>query len=247
MLFARSFVFAILFYANLTAWLLMCLPLLALPSRHMFPVARAWARSNLWLLRHVTGTKVEWRGLENIPAGGVLVAAKHQSAWETFALLTVFERPVFVLKQELVRLPVFGWFLRHIGMIPVNRSAGASALAGMARMAREKVREGHQVIIFPEGTRRPPGAPPDYRTGVAFLYDSLKAPCVPVALNSGLFWPRRSFIRRPGTVVVSILPPLPPGIPRRQVIAELERRIEAETGRLLENADVAGADIRREA
>ncbi|MFC0220548.1 lysophospholipid acyltransferase family protein [Pseudochelatococcus lubricantis] len=247
MLFVRSLLFSILFYGNLTLWLLACLPLLAVPPRYLFPVARAWARSNLWLLRTVVGMRVEWRGLGNIPKGGLLVAAKHQSAWETFALMTVFERPIFVLKQELIRLPLFGWFLQRIGMIPVDRSAGASALAGMARMAREKVQEGHQVIIFPEGTRRAPGAPPDYKTGVAFLYDSLKTPCLPVALNSGLFWPRQSFLRQPGTVVVSILPPLPAGIPRRQVIAELERRIETETNRLLEGAHPPDGDARRKA
>lgn len=233
MLFARSLLFAILFYGNLVIWLVGCLPLLALPADRLFAVARGWARSNLWLLRVVVGLDVEWRGRENIPAGGLLVASKHQSAWETFALLLAFERPVFVLKHELMRLPLFGWYLRRVGMIAVDRSAGASALTGMARTAREKVRDGYQVIIFPEGTRRAPGAPPDYKTGVAFLYDSLKVPCLPVALNSGLFWARQSFIRRPGTVVVSILPPLPGGLPRKQVVAELQRRIEAESDRLL--------------
>ncbi|MGV6874824.1 lysophospholipid acyltransferase family protein [Pseudochelatococcus sp. B33] len=236
MLFVRSLLFAILFYGNLTAWLMACLPLLAGPPRYLFPVARTWARTNLWLLRTVVGLKVEWRGLDNIPEGGLLVASKHQSAWETFALIAVFDRPIFVLKRELLRLPLFGWYLRRVGMIPIDRSAGASALAGMARAARERVREGHQVIIFPEGTRRAPGAPPDYKTGVAFLYDSLQVPCLPIALNSGLFWPRQSFLRRPGTVVVSILPPLPGGLPRKQVVAELQRRIEAEADRLLRDA-----------
>lgn len=241
MLFVRSLLFAVAFYGNITLWLVASLPLLAAPPRYLFPVARAWARTNLWLLRVVAGLKVEWRGLDNIPAGGVLVASKHQSAWETFALLTVFERPVFVLKQELLRLPLFGWYLRRAGMIAVDRSAGASALVGMARAARQRVSEGYQVIIFPEGTRRPPGAPPDYRTGVAFLYDSLKVPCLPIALNSGLFWPRQSFLRRPGTVVVSILPPLPRELPRKQVVEELQRRIETESERLLHEADPAHA------
>lgn len=239
MLFIRSCLFSVLFYANLTLWLLASLPLLAGPPRYLFPVARGWARSTLWLLRVVAGLKVDWRGLDNIPPGGLLVASKHQSAWETFALIAVFERPIFVLKRELLRIPLFGWFLSRAGMIAVDRSAGASAMTGMARAARERVSEGHQVIIFPEGTRRLPGAPPEYKTGVAFLYDSLKVPCLPVALNSGLFWPRQSFLRRPGTVVVSILPPLPEGLARKQVVAELERRIEEESNRLLRDADPA--------
>lgn len=237
MLFIRSLLFAILFYGNLTIWLVGCLPLLAGPPRYLFPVARAWARTNLWLLRTVTGLGVEWRGLDNVPKGGVLVASKHQSAWETFALFVILDRPIFVLKQELLRTPLFGWYLKRAGMIAIDRSGGASTLTGMARKARERVREGHQVVIFPEGTRRAPGAPPDYKTGVAFLYDSLQVPCLPVGLNSGLFWPRESFLRRPGTVVVSILPPLPAGLPRKQVIAELRQRIEAESDHLLKTAD----------
>ncbi|MFT0892187.1 lysophospholipid acyltransferase family protein [Pseudochelatococcus sp. G4_1912] len=247
MLFFRSLVFAVLFYGNLAAWLIICLPLLAGPPRFLFPMAKSWARTSLWLLRVVVGLKVEWRGLENIPQGGLLVAAKHQSSLETFALLTLFERPVFVLKQELTKLPLFGWFLRRIGMIPVDRSAGKAALAGMARMARQKVQEGYQVIIFPEGTRRAPGAPPEYKTGVSFLYDSMNVPCLPVAVNSGLFWARQSFLRRPGTVVISVLPPLPVGLPRKQVLLELQRRIETESNRLLENADPTYANVRNEA
>mgnify|MGYP001365116343 CR=1 FL=1 len=246
MLFIRSLLFAVFFYGNLTLWLVACLPLLAAPARYMFPMARGWARTNLWLLRVIAGLKVEWRGLENIPPGGLLVASKHQSAWETFALFAIFERPVFVLKHELLRLPLFGWYLRHMGMIAVDRSAGASAITGMARAARERAAQGHQVIIFPEGTRRPPGAPPEYRTGVAFLYHGLKVPCVPVALNSGLFWQRQSFLRRPGTVVVSILPQLPEGLARKQVVGELERRIEDESNRLLRDADPALAKAHRQ-
>lgn len=241
MLFVRSALFAVLFYANLALWLVACLPLLAAPPHYLFPVARAWARTNLWMLRVVAGLGVEWRGLDNIPKGGLLVASKHQSAWETFALVAIFDRPIFVLKQELLSLPLFGWYLRRVGMIAVDRSAGASALTGMARAARERVRDGHQVIIFPEGTRRPPGAPPDYKTGVAFLYDSLKVPCLPVALNSGLFWPRQSFLRRPGTVVVSIMPPLPQNLPRKNVVGVLEQRIEDECARLTAGNDAAAA------
>lgn len=173
--------------------------------------------------------------------------AKHQSAWETFALLTKFNQPVFVLKQELTRLPLFGWFIRRIGMIPVDRAAGMAALAGMARSAREKVQQGYQVIIFPEGTRRAPNAPPNYRTGVSFLYDNMNVPCLPVALNSGLFWARQSFLRRPGKVVVSFLQPLPTGLPRKQVLAELQNQIETETNHLMADANLSFAGERQQA
>lgn len=233
----RSALFAIAFYSNLAIWLVACLPLFVLPRAWMFPVARAWARVNLWLLRVITGMKVEWRGLENIPPGGLLVAAKHQSAWETFALVVVFPRPVFIMKKELTHLPLFGWYLQRAGMIAIDRAAGASALTSMARQAQEKAETGHQIIIFPEGTRRAPGAPPDYKPGVAFLYDNLKVPCLPIALNSGLFWPRQSAVRNPGTVVVSMLPPLPPGIPRKQILQQLKDRIEPETAHLLAETD----------
>jgi 1-acyl-sn-glycerol-3-phosphate acyltransferase len=233
MLIVRSLLFNLAFYFNLVVWLLICIPAAALPRRGFIRVVQAWARSNLWLLRVLAGTAVEFRGRDRIPPGGVLVAAKHQSLWETFALLTVLEDPTFVLKSELMWLPLFGWFAWKAGMVSVNRSAGAEALDAMSRRAREEARRGRPIVIFPEGTRRPPGAEPAYKAGVAVLYASLNVPCVPVALNSGLFWPRRRFIRRPGTIVVEFLEPLPAGLSRGAFFHELRRRIEDASNRLL--------------
>ncbi|MDJ1157431.1 1-acyl-sn-glycerol-3-phosphate acyltransferase [Chelatococcus sp. SYSU_G07232] len=233
MLVLRSALFNLLFYANLIVWMIGALPSLLMPRRAIMRIARAWARSALWLLRVVAGTTVEYRGLENLPPGGCLVACKHQSMWETFALLTMFDDPAFILKRELTFIPFFGWLAWKADMVPVDRSGGAAALAAMLAKARKEARHGRQIVIFPEGTRRPPGAPPAYKAGIAHLYTSLGVPCLPVALNSGLYWPRRKFLRRPGTIRVEFLPPLPPGLRRQEMLAEVERRIEESSDRLL--------------
>ena len=174
-------------------------------------------------MRTIVGTKIEVRGRENIPQGPCLVASKHQSAWETFALIPIFRDPALLMKRELFFIPFHGWFSRKFEMIPVDRDKGPSALRRMLREAKKRIDDGREIIIFPEGTRRPPGAPPDYKTGIMLLYDALGVPCLPVALNSGLFWPRRSVIRRPGTIVVEILPPIPPGLPREEFLRRLRR------------------------
>ena len=233
MLVFRSLLFNVAFYVNLIAWSLAILPTLVMPRKAIIRVAQTWARSNLWLMRVIVGTKVEVRGHERIPRGGLLVAAKHQSFWETFALATLFDDPVFILKRELIWIPFFGWYLWKAGMVPVNRKAGSLALVEMNRRAREEVGRGRQILIFPEGTRRPPGAEPAYKFGIAHLYTTLGVPCLPVALNSGLFWPRRRFIRRPGTIVVEFLEPLAPGLPRAHFFETVQDRIEAASQRLL--------------
>ncbi|HEX2725702.1 MAG TPA: lysophospholipid acyltransferase family protein [Beijerinckiaceae bacterium] len=233
MLAVRSFLFNAAFYANLIVWMLAALPLLLAPRMALMRVAQGWARSNLWLLRMIAGTRVEIRGGEHVPPGGLLVASKHQSLWETFALATLFDDPTFVLKRELMWIPLFGWFLWKADMVPIDRRAGSSALREMTRRARDEVAHGRQLLIFPEGTRRAPGAEPAYKYGIVHLYENLGVPCVPVALNSGLFWPRRSFIRRPGTIVVEILEPIPPGLPRDAFFRTMTQQIEEASNRLL--------------
>ena len=235
MLVLRSLVFNTLFYANLVLWLLIAvLPAMLLPKRALLAVAIAWSRSSLWLLRVVAGTRCEISGIEHIPQGGLMVAAKHQSFLETFALVTVFRNPVFILKRELTWIPVFGWALNKLRMIPVNRGARARALSDVTRRAKVELgQNGRQLLIFPEGTRRAPGAPPAYKFGVAHLYAELGVPCVPVALNTGLFWPRRKFLRRPGTVRIEILPPIAPGLDKLSFQHLLQERIEVASDRLL--------------
>ncbi|KPQ12183.1 MAG: 1-acyl-sn-glycerol-3-phosphate acyltransferase [Saliniramus fredricksonii] len=236
MLILRSLAFNLAYYLNLVVWMILCLPVLAAPRRVFMRVARLWARSSLWLLRVIAGTRADFRGLEKIPAGGMIVASKHQSLWETFALLVILDDPAYVLKRELMWIPVFGWYAWKARSVPVDRKGGAQALKAMITRAREEIAAGRQIIIFPEGTRRPPGAPSAYKFGVAHLYAKLRAPCLPVALNSGLYWPRRKFIRHPGTIVVQILDPIGPGMPRGRFFEDLQARIETATDGLLQEA-----------
>ena len=232
----RSVIFNVLFYVTLVFYLVAALPTLLLPRHYVLAVARAWAKTNLWLLRVVCDIKADFRGLERIPRGGAIIASKHQSIWETFALLPYVDDPTFILKRELMWIPLFGWCLWKAQMIPVNRGARGPALAAMTERAKAEVRRGRQIIIFPEGTRRPAGAEPQYKFGVAHLYAETGVPCVPVALNSGLFWPRRSFRRFPGTIVVQVCEPIAPGLDKSVFIARLQEVIETASRKLLEEA-----------
>ena len=243
MIIIRSVVFNVLFYLVLAAYLMVAMPTLLLPRWGIIRLAQHWGRVNLHLLRIVCGITVDWRGLEKIPAGAFLVAAKHQSVWETFALLTLFRDPTYILKRELLWLPLFGWAAWRAGMIPVDRGGGKPALAAMAAHVRDALAAGKQIIIFPEGTRRPAGAEPKYKYGIAHLYGEGIAACVPIALNSGLFWPRRQFLRYPGTITVEILDPIAPGLPIDVFFERLQRDLEAATARLIAQGrrDIAAA------
>jgi 1-acyl-sn-glycerol-3-phosphate acyltransferase len=232
----RSIGFNVLFYLNTLFWLTVALPAFFMPYRAVIGIAKAWGRTNLVLLRWVAGIEFELRGAEKIPRGPLIVAAKHQSAWETFALLPLFESPVFILKRELQWIPVFGWLTIKGRMVPVDRRKGSRALIAMTERARIELADNRQLIIFPEGTRRPPGAEPRYKYGVAHLYAAEGVPCLPIALNSGLFWPRRSIRRKPGTVVVEILDPIPPGLDKDAFIERLQGGIETATARLIAEA-----------
>jgi 1-acyl-sn-glycerol-3-phosphate acyltransferase len=232
----RSIAFNLLFYLNTLIYLLIALPTFFLPYRAIIAVAQSWGRANLVLLRVVAGIDYEIRGLEKLPKGPILVAAKHQSAWETFALVPLFHNPVFILKRELQWIPIFGWLTIKARMVPVDRGAGSQALAAMTERARIELADNRQLIIFPEGTRRPPGAEPRYKYGVAHLYAAEGVPCVPIALNSGLFWPRRSIRRLPGTVLVEILDPIAPGLDKDVFFKHLQQEIETATARLIAEA-----------
>ena len=229
----RSVAFNICFYLNTLVFLIIALPTFFLPYQAIVEVAKAWGRVNLVLLRVIAGVDFELRGREKIPPGAVIVAAKHQSAWETFALLHLFDSPTFIMKRELQWIPIFGWLTIKGRMVAVDRRAGSQALVQMAERARVELARGRQLIIFPEGTRRPVGAEPRYKYGVSYLYAAEGVPCLPVALNSGVFWPRRSILRRPGTVVVEILDPIPPGLDKEDFIRRLQDEIETATAQLV--------------
>jgi 1-acyl-sn-glycerol-3-phosphate acyltransferase len=235
-IFLRSLVYNVLFYLLLVFWIVVAMPTYLMPPSAFMGVAKAWARSSIWMMRLICNTKVEYRGLDKIPKGPLIVASKHQSMWETFALLQFFDRPLFIYKRELAWIPFFGWYLVKSRMIGVDRGGGMRSLMEMARRAPKEIRGGRQLIIFPEGTRRPVDAPPAYMTGVGQIYVNSGVACLPVALNSGLFWPRRNFMRYPGTLVVEFLDPLPPGLSRKEFTARISSSIEDATNRLVEAA-----------
>lgn len=235
MLTVRSALYNVAFYLNLSLWCLVAFPTLVLPRRYFMKIARLWGVSSVWLMKPIAGTHVRWSGLDKLPAGGCIIASKHQSTWETFALWIILKDPAFILKRELMFIPFFGWYLIKGAMIPVRRGqTGREALASMSARAREAIAAGRQLIIFPEGTRRPAGAPPDYKSGVAHLYAATGASCVPIALNSGVFWPRRALTRRPGTIAVEVLDPIGPGMRPKAFLAELRARLEKASARLVE-------------
>lgn len=233
MIHVRSVLFNIVFYVNLILFLVLGSWYFAMPRKWAIRALQVWGRSSVFWLRVIVGIRMEVRGLENIPPGACLVAGKHQSFWETFAILPLVDDPAMVLKKELTYIPFFGWFIYKFRMIPVERTAGTQALRAMLTRASEEVAAGRQVVIMPEGTRRAPDDPPDYKPGAAALYAKLGVPCVPFGLNSGLFWPRRSFLRKPGTIVISFLPPIPAGLDRKTFQSRLQTAIEGETAKLV--------------
>lgn len=234
MIFSRSIFFNITFYTNLLLFLIVGFPFMFAPRIWAIRALQVWARVSQFLLCAICNIRIEIKHKERLTAGPLLVAAKHQSLFETFALLPLFDDPAMVIKRELSWIPLFGWFALKFKMIAVNRSARAQALRDMIRQAKTARDNGRQIIIFPEGTRKNPGEKPDYKPGVAALYGALGLPCVPIALNSGLYWPRRQFIRNPGIITIEILEPIKPGLKRADFMRELENRIETATN-VLEN------------
>jgi 1-acyl-sn-glycerol-3-phosphate acyltransferase len=214
MLAVRSLAFNIFFYV-FTAACSVAAMLVAIvwPSRLM-AVARFWSRGWLCAYNLICGVKYQVYGTEHVPAGPCIIAMKHQSIWESCAVFAIFSRPIFILKNELMWIPIFGWVMKWIGCISVKRGTGRAALMSMIRGGQRARARGNQVVIFPEGTRSAPGSQASYKSGVSHLYTALHLPCVPVALNSGLLWPRRRFLRPPGLITVSILPAIPAGQPR---------------------------------
>src|SRR6516164_5818127 len=222
----RSLVFYPVLYLNWALFLVLGSWLLLGPRRWAMAGLAAHGRVTVWLLRVICGTKMEVRGHEKLLAGPVIVAAKHQAAWDTFAIISLMRDPALVMKAELLSLPIYGRFCRKFELIPIQRELGPAALRQMVREARSRAAQNREIVIFPEGTRKIPGDAPDYKPGIIFLYQDLKVPVCPLALNSGMFWPRRSILRYPGTIVVEFLDPIPPGLPRREFMEKLESAIE---------------------
>jgi 1-acyl-sn-glycerol-3-phosphate acyltransferase len=229
---ARSALFMLWFGIDTAAIALLCLPALILPERASMWVGRKWSELTLLGLRLCAGLDYEVRGTP--PHGAVLVASKHMSMWDTLALYVLLRNPAMVLKRELLRVPFYGWYLWGAGSIAIDRDAGASALRKMSNAAKRVIADGRPVLIFPEGTRKKPDAEPDYKSGVAGLYGQMGVDCVPVALNSGLFWTGPGgFVKKRGRVIIEFLPAIPAGLKRAEFMAVLKGRIEDATRRLL--------------
>jgi 1-acyl-sn-glycerol-3-phosphate acyltransferase len=227
----RSAVFNVAFFGWTVLMLVACLPALALPPMATARCQTLWARGVLLLMRTIAGLEIEIRG--DAPAGSAIVAAKHQSAWDTLIWHIIFPHPAMVLKKELLSIPLYGWFCRRSQMIPVDRAGGPRALKQMLRAADRAVNAGRPVVIFPEGTRTAPGQRREYQPGVVALYRHLGIQVVPVAVNSGLYWPRRGFLKHPGKIVLEFLAPIAPGLNRRAFMGELEARIEGASEALM--------------
>jgi 1-acyl-sn-glycerol-3-phosphate acyltransferase len=236
MLILRSLIFNAVFVVYHLALILGLTALMPFPRMWSQGFVRMWTQGGKALLKGIVGLGVEFRGLQNLPQGPCVIVSKHQSAWDTFAFYILADDPNYILKKELTRIPFWGWCALSCGAISVDRSGGGAALKGLLRDTQDRLAKGRQVVIFPEGTRTAPGARLDYFPGVAAIDGHTDVPIVPVALNSGLFWGRGSFLKKPGVITIEILPPMAKGLKRRQFMTDLENRIEGASDKLMAEA-----------
>lgn len=229
----RLIIFQIYFWGWSALINLAWLPALLMPRRVVARGMEIWASVSFWGLKHIVGLDFEVRGREHLPKGAALYAVKHMSMWETIAQHILLPDPAIIMKRELLNVPFYGWYAQKCEMIVIDRGGHAASLRNMIRTAQARLTAGRPVVIFPEGTRKLPGETPDYKPGIAALYTALNVPCVPVALNSGLFWARKGTRPREGRIIVEILPPIAPGLNRRDFMALLQSQIETATTRLL--------------
>jgi 1-acyl-sn-glycerol-3-phosphate acyltransferase len=232
----RSVIFNFILIVAILLMGLLAFPLLIGSRKGVCWLRDRWVRFIILSLKIVVGLDYRVEGLENLPKGRFMVASKHQSAWETLALHLIFPDPSIVLKKELLKLPILGRFIEKVGMVPIDRSGRTSALKSMLFAARRWANIGRPIIIFPQGTRVASGEKQNYHSGVFAVYRALKVPVVPVALNSGAFWPRKAFIKKPGMITVKVLNYIRPGMDRKEFMKKLEDMIETETN-LLEKSD----------
>ena len=230
----RAALFQICFYLWGAGLVILFTPALLGPRQGSVLGMRIFGHGTVWLLKVIVGIHLEVRGRENVPKGGCIVAAKHQSAFDTLIYHPLLGDPAIVMKRELLWIPLYGQHSLKARMIPVDRSGGPNALKTMVRLGREAIALGRPIVIFPQGTRVAPGAKAPYQPGLAALYSQLDVPVVPVATKSGICWPRRSFAKHAGTIVVEFLPPIPPGLPRKAFSTRAEAAIEQASDRLID-------------
>lgn len=231
----RSLLFNIVIFAWIIILILFSWTFIPYPRMVMQRMFRAWGKIAVWLMRVSGGIDVRFVGLEKIPPGPLLVASKHQSIWDTFIMYVILDDPQYVLKKELMKIPFWGWSAQKSEHIPVDREAGAKALRDMVDECVDRLSKGRQVIIFPQGTRTAPGEEQRYHPGVMAIYQQLPegVPVLPIALNSGVYWGRRKFGVKPGVITLEVLDPIPPGLPRKEFMKQLEETIETASTRLL--------------
>ncbi len=232
MILLRSLLFTLVFYVGSALMAILMLPLLLAPRRWMIGAFRLWARFSIWALAVFAGIRFEVRGRQHLPSGPALLAPKHQCLFDTIVPFALLPDCCQVMKKELMAIPFYGWFAARSGMIVVDREGASKTMRKLLADGRERLAQGRQLLIFPEGHRMEPGAAPDYKPGVAALY-GLGVVCIPVATNSGVHWPAHGILRRPGTIVLEFLEPIAPGLKRPAFMRELEKRVEAASNALL--------------
>ena len=228
---------SIIFYILLILWTIfmgtMCSPYLLLSHSLLRKPVNVWILGIFKLLEIICNITYEVKGKENIPNDAVLVASKHQSAFETFALFNNINNSIFIHKKQLFYIPIFGQYLKKVNMISIDRSKGTSAIRTMLNQAKSKISQGYSIIIFPEGTRKKPGENPDYKTGIAGIYKELETEVLPVAVNSGHFWPKHTFIKKPGKIIIKFLKPIPSQLDKSEFLKTIESVIEEETNKII--------------
>ena len=233
MILVRSLTFTAAYYLYSTLVALLMIPLFLAPRAWVTHVLRWYGAGTTVLLRLICNIRVEVRGREHLPKGAALIAAKHQCMFDVFGGFALLPDGCFVTKKELMWIPFLGWYARKAGMIVVDREGHANALRKLVADTRDRFKAARQLVIFAEGTRKAPGATPDYKPGIAALYRDLEMPVIPMALNTGVHWPAHGVLRYPGTIVFEFLPAIPPGLKRGEFMREMETRIEAATNALI--------------
>ncbi len=227
---------SIIFYFLLAIWTIImgiiCLPYLFIHFSYLRKPTNIWILGIFKLLKYCCNVSYEIKGKENIPNYPIIVASKHQSAFETFALFLIIKNSIFIHKKQLYFIPIFGQYLKKSKMISIERSDGFSSMKKILKQAKLKMQKGHSIIIFPEGTRKKIGELPDYKTGFVGIYNETGSKILPVALNSGYCWPKHTFIKKPGKITIKILKPISAKLDRKNLLKDLENIIEEETKKI---------------